>query len=240
MSEQQDCKANEDETDRGGVCRWNGLGGVNSPSGTGDLEDPVLKRGLLRKTNRMGGRTIDRILAAAGEILSTEGTGKLTMARVAAAAGVTKGTLLYHFHDKNQLLEALMEGYVEHLAQCFEDGIGRVRAKGWNNLTRERETIAGFIEWYRSFRQRRASYTAFGLSILSISAENEKLRMSAYAWYESVFGRLRLSGDTRVVEAALTLEGLFFLRHFHLDVTKDDEVEEILARMEKTLIEGEG
>ena len=112
-----------------------------------------------------------------------------------------------------------------------------MRAKGYNNLTRERETIAGFIEWYRDFRRQALSYTSFGVSILSISAEDERLRKPALDWYRDLFAKLRLSGDTRVVEAALTLEGLFFLRHFRLDATTDEEVEAILSRMEKTLLE---
>ena len=200
-------------------------------------EGSTLKRGQARRTNRMGGETIERILASASEIIKTEGTGKLTIARVAALAGVTKGTLLYHFHDKNQLLEALMQGYIAHLQTRLDAGIDRVRAKGYNNLTRERETIAGFIEWYRDFRRQALSYTSFGVSILSISAEDERLRKPALDWYRELFAKLRLSGDTRVVEAALTLEGLFFLRHFRLDATTDEEVEAILSRMEKTLLE---
>ncbi len=151
--------------------------------------------------------------------------------------GVTKGTLLYHFHDKNQLLEALMQGYVAQLQARLDVGIEWVRAKGYNNLARERETIAGFIEWYRDFRRQALSYTSFGVSILSISAEDERLRKPALDWYRELFAKLRLSGDTRVVEAALTIEGLFFLRHFRLDTTTDEEVEAILSRMEKTLLE---
>ena len=80
---------------------------------------------------------------------------------------VAKGTLLYHFHDKNQLLEALMPGYIAHLQARLDAGIERVRAKGYDNLTRERETIAGFIEWYRDLRRQALSYTSFGVSILS-------------------------------------------------------------------------
>ena len=86
---------------------------------------------------------------------------------------VTKGTLLYHFHDKNQLLEALMPGYIAHLQARLDAGTERVRAKGYGNLTRERETIAGFIEWYRDLRRQALSYTSFGVSILSARAKPE-------------------------------------------------------------------
>lgn len=86
---------------------------------------------------------------------------------------VAKGTLLYHFHDKNQLLEALMPGYIAHLQARLDAGIERVRAKGYDNLTRERETIAGFIEWYRDLRRQALSYMSFGVSILSARAKPE-------------------------------------------------------------------
>jgi AcrR family transcriptional regulator len=67
-------------------------------------------RGLLR---------IGRILDAAGEILATEGSEKLTMNEVARRAGISPGSLYQFFSDRQQLLETLAERYATHLAKAL-------------------------------------------------------------------------------------------------------------------------
>ena len=49
----------------------------------------------------------DRILAAAGRCLVADGAAALTMQDVASSAGLSKGLIHYHFHDKAALLEQL-------------------------------------------------------------------------------------------------------------------------------------
>ena len=49
----------------------------------------------------------DRILAAAGRCLVADGAAGLTMQDVASSAGLSKGLIHYHFHDKAALLEQL-------------------------------------------------------------------------------------------------------------------------------------
>ena len=189
--------------------------------------DAVLKRGLERKTNRMGDATMRSILDAAKRVLIDEGVSKFTIGRIAKKAGVTKGTLLYHFHDKDQLLSHVMDEYVDHLEEKLEEGMAAAKASGRYGENAD-ETVAGFLEWYRRFRREDASYTAFGTTILAMSAENDAIRRRAEEWYESLFAKLRTSQCENAVGIVLLLEGLFFLRHMRLDVTKDDEVEKIL------------
>ena len=45
-----------------------------------------------------------KVLAAAAEVVATEGPSALTLARAADAAGVSKGAVLYHFATKNDLI----------------------------------------------------------------------------------------------------------------------------------------
>ena len=49
-----------------------------------------------------------RLIDAAAQIVSTQGVQQLTLEGVAAAAGVTKGGLIYHFKTKDDLLAALV------------------------------------------------------------------------------------------------------------------------------------
>ena len=49
----------------------------------------------------------ERLLAAAGEIAASSGVGAITLDKVAAKAGVSKGGLLHHFSGRQALIEAL-------------------------------------------------------------------------------------------------------------------------------------
>jgi AcrR family transcriptional regulator len=50
-----------------------------------------------------------RILGAARLLVARGGAAQVSMGEVAAAAGVSKALVLYHFHDKDSLLRALVE-----------------------------------------------------------------------------------------------------------------------------------
>ncbi|MGL5826260.1 MAG: TetR family transcriptional regulator, partial [Nocardioides sp.] len=52
-------------------------------------------------------RTRRALLAAAGEILESAGRDALTLRRLGAAAGVSRGAPYRHFADKDQLLAAV-------------------------------------------------------------------------------------------------------------------------------------
>jgi AcrR family transcriptional regulator len=51
----------------------------------------------------------EKLLDAAAELIATHSVQELTLEGVAAAAGVTKGGLIYHFKTKDELLGALVE-----------------------------------------------------------------------------------------------------------------------------------
>ena len=97
------------------------------------------------------------------------------------------------------------------------------------------KTAAGFIEWYRSFRQEPPEYTTFGLSILSLAAGKPELREKISHWYNELFEELRKADCPDALNMVLLLEGLFYLRHFHVDATIDGEIERLLKRMSQSL-----
>lgn len=72
--------------------------------------------------NRNSNKTIDtklKILQAAARIITTEGVLTLTLAAVAKEANISKGGLLYHFPNKN----ALMNGMTDYLIQNFSNRV---------------------------------------------------------------------------------------------------------------------
>jgi len=60
-------------------------------------------------------KTRDKILKTALKEFNERGFGNVSLADLAAAAGIAKGNLWYHFKDKEALLEALNAAYIERL-----------------------------------------------------------------------------------------------------------------------------
>ncbi len=63
----------------------------------------------------------DRLLDAGVQIVTAQGVQALTLEAVAAAAGVTKGGLIYHFKTRDELLAALVERLAAQLEQRYRD-----------------------------------------------------------------------------------------------------------------------
>ena len=63
----------------------------------------------------------EKLLDAAADLISQGSVHELTLEGVAAAAGVTKGGLIYHFKTKDELLGALVERMIELLDQRSRD-----------------------------------------------------------------------------------------------------------------------
>lgn len=90
------------------------------------------------------GQTRRRILDAAQDLARTTGPGNLSLDAVAAAAGVSKGGLLYHFPSKSKLMEAVVEDFLSRFdaALSAEEKTGRPDA-----------AIRAYIAQFRSERQ---------------------------------------------------------------------------------------
>ncbi|MFE3542087.1 TetR/AcrR family transcriptional regulator [Nocardia sp. NPDC059177] len=97
--------------------------------------------------------TRDRILDALETLLLERGATQMTLDNVAAAAGVSKGGLLYHFKSK----DALLAGLVHRLGDRAREQLAQTMAKGtsiaeWYLQTPDPATEADAVELtlYRS------------------------------------------------------------------------------------------
>ena len=70
-------------------------------------------------------QTRHRILAAAREFVLLEGAHKLTLDAVVQQAGVSKGSLLYHFPTKEALIQAMLEEMLEELDRAVTSRAGQ-------------------------------------------------------------------------------------------------------------------
>ena len=57
----------------------------------------------------------ERIIDVAEQIVIGEGASHMTMDAVAAKAGVSKGGLIYHFHSQRDLLQAMIDRFVDRV-----------------------------------------------------------------------------------------------------------------------------
>jgi AcrR family transcriptional regulator len=80
---------------------------VSEPAGAADVLSYPTRSGQPAGERRQS--TPERILHAAAARIVAAGTANLSMQDVADAAGVSKGLIHYHFHDKETLLTRLIE-----------------------------------------------------------------------------------------------------------------------------------
>jgi AcrR family transcriptional regulator len=82
--------------------------------------------------------TRDRILAVATELFSRHGYAATPLSDIAAALGITKAALYYHFRSKDEILDAIMAGPVAAIGALAE----RARA----GAASPEELLAGLID----------------------------------------------------------------------------------------------
>ena len=80
--------------------------------GKEELRCAMVQRGMLRDTPTQDVRQV--ILDAALRIFARAGISAATLEDIAAEAGVTRGTLLWHFHSKDDLLAAIIKSIGPH------------------------------------------------------------------------------------------------------------------------------
>ncbi|QJD59914.1 TetR family transcriptional regulator [Pseudomonas sp. gcc21] len=64
---------------------------------------------MARRTKEEAQETRNQIIQAAGVCFHKKGISRTSLAEIAAAAGVTRGAIYWHFEDKTELLAALLE-----------------------------------------------------------------------------------------------------------------------------------
>lgn len=190
----------------------------------------AVKRGRLRKTNQMGSSTVDRITRAAREILITEGTEGFSVDKIARKAGVTKGTLLYHFQNKAALVELLMKQHIAHLQSEFERGKAKA-LKAKKSQTSAQLTVNALVECYRSLINQGGTGSNVGLSLLALAVQDEVIRKPLADWYGQLLASLQIEDDPVAAKAILVMEGLFLWSHMGITPISEGTVEKILASL---------
>lgn len=75
---------------------------------------------MVRKTKEEAQETRNAILDAAERVFQERGVGHTSLAEIAAAAGVTRGAIYWHFANKSDVFDALFERVFAPLEERFE------------------------------------------------------------------------------------------------------------------------
>ncbi|MBV6286327.1 TetR family transcriptional regulator [Pseudomonas aegrilactucae] len=78
---------------------------------------------MVRRTKEEAQETRNQILEAAEKAFHTRGVARTTLADIAKLAGVTRGAIYWHFKDKGELVQALLDSLrepIEALARAGE------------------------------------------------------------------------------------------------------------------------
>jgi AcrR family transcriptional regulator len=170
----------------------------------------------------MAGRdTRRRLLDAATAVVRRDGARALTLEAVAAEAGVSKGGLLYHFRSKRELLDAMLEGWLQEFATEIEAAsgcgfaAGYVRASdmsGWAAAERATEfgLLAAMVDEPGALERVRERYAEWQARLAEADdpARATLARLAADGlWLADLLGLAPPAGELRerVVEGMLAL-----------------------------------
>ena len=169
------------------------------------------------------GDTKRRLLDAAAAVVRRDGAKALTLDAVAAEAGVSKGGLLYHFKAKRDLLDAMLEGWVEEFGTeiaAAEEGKGfahgYVKASdmtGWAAAERATEfgLLAAMVDEPAMLEGVRARYAAWQDRLAAEAADPVGATVARLAadglWLNDLLGLAPPAGELRrrVMERMLAL-----------------------------------
>ena len=165
------------------------------------------------------GDTRARLLDAASAVVRRDGAQALTLDAVAAQAGVSKGGLLYHFHSKHDLLEAMVTEWVDH----FEREIEVAAAQEGGSVARGYVKASDPSGWAEAERA-----TEFGL-LAALIAEPGVLA-AARTHYEAWQARLA-EQDVDATVARLAADGLWITDLLGLGPPTGELRERVAARL---------
>ena len=175
-------------------------------------------------------QTRARIRVAAAKVIERDGAGHLTLEKVAAEAGVSKGGLLYHYPSKDALLQGLLDHLLENRAELVDD-LGS--ADEVSNAALLNSLIDADFDLPKDER-------IMAQGLIAASAENADLLAPAKQYVEALFEQLGTSNATAAPARIILLasQGLQFLELLgllSLSTTERNEIRQHLKSLTQEL-----
>ena len=175
-------------------------------------------------------QTRARIRVAAAKVIERDGAGHLTLEKVAAEAGVSKGGLLYHYPSKDALLQGLLDHLLENRAGLVDD-LGSAEEVSHAAL------LNGLIDADFDLPK---DERIMAQGLIAASAENADLLAPAKQYVEALFEQLGTSKASAAAARTILLasQGLQFLELLgllSLSVNERNEIRQHLKSLTQEL-----
>jgi TetR/AcrR family transcriptional regulator, transcriptional repressor for nem operon len=147
-----------------------------------------------RRLTARGAATRLRIVRATSDLIRARGVGATTMEDAAAASGASKSQLYYHFADKDELVQAVIDLRGQELLELHGELL--VRAHSIRGLERWRDVVVGRVAAVHG-----AHGCALGSIATEIAEDNDRARATLVryfsAWERQIASALQSMIDQR-------------------------------------------
>jgi len=156
----------------------------------------------LRRTKQESERTRQSIIAAARKVFARQGVTRTTLEEIAAAAGVTRGAIYWHFADKTELFFAMREQVVVPMIDQID--LALLRADGGDPLARVERFLLDILEALESDAAARQTFQIMGFKCEYVGELERELVLQRLRCSEllsklsEAYGRARRAGTLRV------------------------------------------
>ncbi|QKY70229.1 TetR/AcrR family transcriptional regulator [Lentibacillus sp. CBA3610] len=159
------------------------------------------------------------LFEAAQRIINTRGVSHLTLDNVAKEAGISKGGLLYHFPNKNALIEGGINGVLENYSEEME------------KLDSKDTDIGHFLRSYAEVSLNNPQQLTSGL--LAAIATDPELLKPIQDHYQNWQQKIEEDGLDPVTATIirLTIDGLWFSDMFGLAPPEKELRKDLLERL---------
>lgn len=162
--------------------------------------------------NKRTQQTRDKILQAASAVTLENGIGNLTLEAVAKRAGISKGGLLYHYKNKDSLVQGMIEYSITHFNERLE-----------KKLEQETNWARSYIETSFESDPIEDQMSASLLAAVVLNPELlEPLRHHYRLWQDTLAAEVGLPKSLLI---RLTIDGLWVTNLLGFAVPTHDEVQ---------------
>ena len=156
----------------------------------------------MRRTRRESERTRRGILAAARKVFARQGVTRTTFEEIAAAAGVTRGAIYWHFADKTELFFAMREQVAVPMIDQID--LALLRADGSDPLCGVERFLRDILEALEGDAAARQTFQIMGFKCEYVGEFERELALQRLRCSELIFkltqayGRAQRAGRLRV------------------------------------------
>ncbi|MGL5836175.1 MAG: TetR/AcrR family transcriptional regulator [Waterburya sp.] len=176
-----------------------------------------------KKSNRSATR--EALLRAASQVVIDKGVDSLTLDAVAKQAGVSKGGLLYHFSNKDVLVESVVEQLIQDFESVLQTEFDQDDAPGTPG------------QWVRAYIRATLKSSKLSLALIarlsSIAANSPKLAEIIKVYDQQWRQRIETSGidPTKATIIQLAIDGLWFAEVFQFGTPDEPRLTQVVETL---------